>query len=182
MTREVPIKMIDVRLVIALQDPDTGAKRDVIVRHLRGGAPHYEREYGSNIPRHTRYIAGEDIEIDWPEPEIKEEEREINDTARREVEEITFFPSVLSAPLPPGVEDELIKPYSTDRLRHEKEWVTRKIVEDARSMWYEERKAVTPQSAYLEKESRERQVPGFEKAKEEMWDVIAKEQMSAAVS
>ena len=146
---ELPLKFADVRLVVSMADPETGVQKDAIVRHLRGGAPHYEREYGSNIPRHTRYIAGEDVEIAWPEAEIQEREAQPFDTTRRDVEDETYVPSISQKPLLEGVENELIRPYDRARRRHDKGWMQRKIVEDARSAWYEQRRLVLPHQEYM---------------------------------
>lgn len=176
----LPIKFADVRLVVTLTDSETDVKKDVIVRHLRGGAPHYEREYGSNTPRHTRYIAGEDVEIEWPEPEIAEHERQVYDTARRDVEDETYVPSIFHTPLPEGVERELMDPYARSRRRHDNDWIQRKIVEDARSAWYEQRRLVTPKQEYLEKGTKDPQLESrMDKARRDMWGVILEEQASA---
>jgi large subunit ribosomal protein L24 len=177
MSMEVPLKYADVRLVIAQADKETGVERDVIVRHLRGGAPHYEREYGSNIPRHTRYVAGEETEIPWPDPEIEERERQVEDTARRDVEDETYVPSIFQTPMPEGAENELIDPYDRLRKRHDTEYMTRKIVEDARSAWYEQRRLVTPKQLHLEKPPT--MDARVEEARRDIWEVIRKEQLSA---
>lgn len=140
----LPVRFADVRLVTPLKDPKTGHKRDVIVKLLRGGSPYQEREYGSNLPRHTRYIAGEDIEIAWPDAEIPEQERHPVDTARYDVEAETYLPSIFQPPLPGEVMDELREKYGRMRMRHDDEWMKKKIIEDARSAWYEQRKMVVP--------------------------------------
>ena len=179
---ELPLKFSDVRLVVSMTDPETDVQKDAVVRHLRGGAPHYEREYGSNIPRHTRYIAGEDVEIAWPEAEIQEREAQPYDTTRRDVEDETYVPSIFRNPLQPGVENELIKPYDRSRRRHDKGWMQRKIVEDARSAWYEQRKLVTPKVMMPKEmpmgkdENMERR---FERLRGTVGFWIRKEQMSA---
>ena len=179
---ELPLKFSDVRLVVSMTDPETDVQKDAVVRHLRGGAPHYEREYGSNIPRHTRYIAGEDVEIAWPEAEIQEREAQPYDTTRRDVEDETYVPSIFRNPLQPGVENELIKPYDRSRRRHDKGWMQRKIVEDARSAWYEQRKLVTPKMVMPKEmpmgkdKNMERR---FERLRGTVGFWIRKEQMSA---
>ena len=127
----------DVRLVVRQGD------EDVVVRYLKAGAPYYEREHYSNIPRHTRYIAGTDVEVEWPEPEIQDQERESADTARRDVEDVTYTPEVMRPPLPFGVMDELYNKYEVGRTRHDDDWIAQKVVEDARSLWYEKRHLLT---------------------------------------
>ena len=173
MSTELPLRFADVRLVMEMSDEK--GRRDVIVRHLRGGAPYHSREYGSNVPRHTRYVAGVDVEVAWPDAEIHEREREEVDTVRLDVEEVTYTPSVQLAPLPPGVENELLNPYRRNRTIHNKEWVQKKIVEDARSAWYEQRRIVTPREMAMEKMAKVKKVKGLESAKQEMWTVIQEE-------
>lgn len=140
---DCPILINDVRLVLRHQEDGTFVERDMIVRHLRGGAPHYEREYGSNIPRHTRYVAGEDLEIPWPSPEIQDQERESVDTPSREVQYHSYKPEMVNPPLPDGVMNELYNKFSPRRTQHDDEWIQRKIMEDARSLWYEKRDLLT---------------------------------------
>ena len=176
---ELPLKFADVRLVVSMTDSQTGAQKDAVVRHLRGGAPHYEREYGSNIPRHTRYIAGEDFEIAWPDAEIQEREAQPYDTTRRDVEDETYVPSIFRNPLQPGVENELIRPFDRARRRHDKGWMQRKIVEDARSAWYEQRKFVTPYKQDMQKTARKPDPvlqEELRKARNELPKIIKKEQ------
>lgn len=177
---ELPLRFADVRLVVSITDPGTGGQKDAVGRHLRGGAPHYEREYGSNIPRHTRYIAGEDVEIAWPEAEIQEREAQPFDTTRRDVEDETYVPSISRNPILEGVQDELIRPYDRLRRRHDKDWIQRKIVEDARSAWYEQRRMVTPYKMYMGKPGAQGEPRlAVRRARVEMADIITKEQMSA---
>ena len=152
----------DVRLVIRQGD------EDVVVRYLKAGAPFYEREHYSNIPRHTRYIAGTEVEIDWPEPEIKDQERESADTTRSDVEDVTYTPEVLRPPLPAGVMDELYNKYEVGRTRHDDDWTAQKIVEDARSLWYEKRHLLT-QDKEVRRRLKERMAEEIAKGKVQDW-------------
>lgn len=151
---EIPLPIRDVRLVFrhTVVDDSTGRilkDRDVLVNHIRGGAPFLEREHGSNIPSHTRYVADSDMEISWPQTETQEYRTFDADTRRREVEEITHFPSVYDSPIPrSSVVDELISRYSNNRRWHEEEFVRMKIIEDARSRWYESRTLDTPHTEW----------------------------------
>ncbi|KIV88669.1 hypothetical protein PV10_08330 [Exophiala mesophila] len=151
---EVPLPIQDVRLVFrhTIVDDSTGRilkDRDVIVNHIRGGAPFLEREHGSNIPSHTRYIGGSDTEISWPQTDVQEFRTFDSDTRRREVEQVTHLPSIYDSPLPrSSVVDELISRYSNSRRWHEEEFVRMKIIEDARSRWYESRTLDTPHTEW----------------------------------
>lgn len=142
---ELPISIFDVRLVHRLTDETTGRDRDVIVKLLRGGDPYFQREPNSPIPRHTRYIAGEDIEIPWPEVDIPIDEAFDGDTRRYDVEQPTWTPTLFAPPLPNGIFDELYSDrYSKLRRWHQDEYVRMRVLEDARAMWYAERKIQSP--------------------------------------
>ncbi|KAL4808526.1 hypothetical protein BDV18DRAFT_135191 [Aspergillus unguis] len=143
-TIPLPVSIDDVRLVAALDDPTTGQTRDVLVEHMRGGGPILEREHGVDTPKHTRYIAGEEIEIPWPrveKPQFKDEEW---DTLRMEVETPTWVPSLHSAPFPPSVLDELRNKFSKYRTRHEPEFVEKKRLEDLKKEYLQSRSLMTP--------------------------------------
>ena len=173
----MPLKIADVRLVTAVKNMQTGEMRDVIVRGIDTGAPKYEREYGSNIPEHTRYIAGRKIEIPWPEPEILEREQQHDDTTRLAVEDETYMPSVINTPpLPPGVANELFNQHSTKMKQADGKWLKRKIVEDARSVWYEGRELRTPKQLYMKSTRKSMGVQQTEEEKREMMRLIAEEQ------
>ena len=148
---ELPIPFNDVRLVHRLTNHTTGEDRDVIVKLIRGGAPYMLRDPNSPLPRHTRYIAGEDVEIPWPEVEVYPYQEYEGDTTRYDVESLTWQPSVYDPPIPtgPGSHDifaELYKgeKYKKDRKWHEDEYVRTKVLEDARAEWYKERKIQGP--------------------------------------
>lgn len=134
-TMELPLQLSAVRLVIKMGD------QDVVVRHLRGGAPHEEQKQHSNLPRHTRYIAGTDTAISWPEDEIIEHEAQPNDTKLGDFTRETYIMDVDTPPIPEGVQDELIRKQRRGRMVHEESYLARKIIEDARSDWYTSRKA-----------------------------------------
>ncbi|KAF7597458.1 hypothetical protein BBP40_003705 [Aspergillus hancockii] len=145
----LPLSLDDVRLVVALDDPATGQTRDVLVEHVHGGEPILEREHGSETPRHTRYITGENIEIPWPRsepPVMKDEEW---DTLRMEVETPTWTPSLHYAPFPPSVLDELRNKFSKYRTRHDPEWVEAKKMEDYRKEYLQSRSLLTPKGELM---------------------------------
>lgn len=145
----LPIPIDDVRLVVAIDDPATGQTRDVLVEHVHGGEPILEREHGTETPRHTRYISGENIEIPWPrrEPPVLNDEEW--DTLRMEVETPTWTPSLHYAPFPPSVLDELRNKFSKYRTRHDPEWVEAKKMEDYRKEYLQSRSLLTPKGELI---------------------------------
>ncbi|KAL4900561.1 hypothetical protein BDW74DRAFT_161650 [Aspergillus multicolor] len=157
-TVPIPISIDDVRLVAALDDPATGVTRDVLVEHVYGGGPILEREHGIDTPRHTRYIAGEDIEIPWPRPEKPNYKDEEWDTLRMEVETPTWVPSLHYAPFPPSVLDELRNKFSKYRTRHDPEFVEQKRMEDLKKEYLQSRSLMTPKGeliAMIQKKKKE---------------------------
>ncbi|EXJ59140.1 hypothetical protein A1O7_06571 [Cladophialophora yegresii CBS 114405] len=143
---ELPVPIADVRLVHRLTDERTGKDRDVVVKLLRGGAPYIQQPPNSPLPRHTRYIAGEDIEIPWPKLEVPSYQSYEGDTTRYDVESQTWTPTLYAPPVPPAAFDNLIEDekYKRDRLWHDDEYVRMKVLEDARAEWYMERKIQGP--------------------------------------
>jgi large subunit ribosomal protein L24 len=141
---DLPIPFDDVRLVVALDDPATGNVRDVLVEHVYGGEPFLERIYGSSIPKHTRYISGEDIEIPWPREENLSQRDEPRDTLRMEVETPTWIPSLINPPFESSVLDELRNKFSKYRTRHDSEWIEAKKIEDYRQEYLRSRTLLTP--------------------------------------
>ncbi|KAL3434736.1 hypothetical protein BDV09DRAFT_169261 [Aspergillus tetrazonus] len=148
-TVPLPVSIDDVRLVVALDDPATGVTRDVLVEHVYGGGPLLEREQGVDTPRHTRYIAGEDIEIPWPRPEKPTFKDEEWDTLRMEVETPTWVPSLHYAPFPPSVLDELRNKFSKYRTRHDPEFVEQKKLEDLKKEYLQSRSLMTPKGELM---------------------------------
>lgn len=159
----IPFDLEDIRLVVQMKDTHTGNDVDVIARYLEGGDPTYEREYGSNVPTHTRYFAGTQIEIPWQEEEIDDYDRQEGDTPRKYVDEVTYVPQLLNAPVPASVAAELEKPRNHARGRHTDEYVARKIIEDARSIWYAQRRLITPTQQALEQQARQRREAEIER-------------------
>ena len=124
-TMDAPVPLSAVRLVCPLPDPNTGSRRDVIIKELVQKGSH-------------RHIAGTSpsIYIPWPpKPPEKYDDHDI-DTLRIDVEEKTWVPSLHRMPMPASVLDELRNPYSRFRTRHDEEFVERKTREAER----EERK------------------------------------------
>ncbi|RMZ87112.1 hypothetical protein DV736_g5659, partial [Chaetothyriales sp. CBS 134916] len=164
---EIPIPIDDVRLVWKMNT--SYGEQDVIVRHLRGGAPHTQPAYGSNTPWHTRYVGGTD------------QQTEAADTLRAGVEKDTFEYeiSIFAPPLPEGVEHEVVPKYSRDRKTHDQEYMRRKIIEDVRSKWYEQRRLTTPTQEARQKKTAQEQRHVIAEA--EVWNVVRVE-MARSIS
>ncbi|KAL2828705.1 hypothetical protein BDW59DRAFT_142902 [Aspergillus cavernicola] len=148
-TVPLPVSIDDVRLVVALDDPATGQTRDVLVDHVYGGGPILEREHGVETPRHTRYIAGEDIEIPWPRYDTPAFKDQPWDTLRMEVETPTWVPSLHFAPFPPSVLDELRNKFSKYRTRHDPEFVEQRRLEDLKKEYLQSRSLLTPKGELI---------------------------------
>lgn len=117
-----------------------------------------ERPYGSSTPKHTRYIAGENIEIPWPrEEEAPRFKDEPWDTLRMEVETPTWIPSLLHPPFESSILDELRNKYSKYRTRHDPEWVEEKKLEDYKEEYLKSRTLLTPQGELRAKRLKEKE-------------------------
>lgn len=116
-TVPLPIPLSSIRLVYPLTID--GVQRDCIVEKLirLPGRENNNRRFIANSDK----AAGEFIEV--PVPGKKDEEMgkkdHDSDTLRFEVEEQTWTPTLLRAPMPEGVIDELRNKYSEHRTRHE---------------------------------------------------------------
>ncbi|KAL8723946.1 MAG: hypothetical protein Q9166_008212 [cf. Caloplaca sp. 2 TL-2023] len=119
-TTEAPLPLSSVRLVTPFIDPFIGTIRDVIVNELV-------------LTKNRRYIAnyidprsGRKHYIPWPEKEKPDFEDNDDDTLRIDVEQETWVPTLLRAPMPSGVIDELRNKYSKFRTRHEDSYIEMK--------------------------------------------------------
>lgn len=168
----MPISIQDVRLVVPLRDNATGKIKDTVVDHLRGGEPVVEREYGSDTPKHTRYIAGPNTVIPWPKGEIVEMKAEAADTRRVDVDEESFSASLAYLPLPKSAVNELRSKYSRTRSVNTQEYVRQKMKEDAEEQWKEKRRMVLPKQEYWEHKAKQKEVHGRPEVTKETLDVI----------
>ncbi|KAM3072762.1 hypothetical protein ACMFMF_007093 [Clarireedia jacksonii] len=126
-----PISLKHVKLVTPLTDATTGVTRDVIVRKLAHHKMFHDRHGQRTLWQ--RIIPGLNIVIPWPKrnPDSYPEKQDFPcDTLRREVEEMTFVPTLLTPPMPASVIDELRNKYSVFRTRHDPEYVAKKVAED----------------------------------------------------
>lgn len=127
---EQPISLKSIRLIAKIKDPETGIKRDVIVKEVARRRLEYELFYGRGTPTYKRYIPGLDVNIPWPKVKAPVYEDYAADTLRIDVEEKTYVPSLLTPPMPSSVIDELRNRYSIFRTRHEPEYIARKQAEE----------------------------------------------------
>lgn len=120
-TTEAPLPLSSVRLVTPLPDLSTGVKRDVIVNELTL-TPTGQRLIANYISPDT----GKPYYVPWPPKEKPEFKDNDDDTLRIDVEQVTWVPSLLRAPMPSGVIDELRNKYSKFRTRHEDSYLEMK--------------------------------------------------------
>ncbi|KAI4104145.1 MAG: hypothetical protein LQ339_003998 [Xanthoria mediterranea] len=119
-TTEAPLPLSSVRLVTPVPDPSTGRKRDVIVNELTlEKGKRYIANYIHPVTAKRHYIP-------WPAKETPEFQDQDVDTLRIEVEQETWVPTLLRAPMPTGVIDELRNKYSKFRTRHEDSYLEMK--------------------------------------------------------
>jgi large subunit ribosomal protein L24 len=132
----IPISAI--RLVHPITDAETGTTRDVIVRSLRHA--NVRRDRLTKSTEWDRYVPGLNVIIPWPEKTDPEEVQHKVDTARREVSDVTFVPTLLRPPMPETLINELRNQFSRFRTRHEP-WYLEKKQAEANAI-KEQRKAV----------------------------------------
>ncbi len=129
----LPIPFASIRLIYPLTY--NNIYRDCIIEKLVR-RPNDRRRYIANS--HTFSPTGSLIEIPWPEKE-EEEDAKIDhddDTLRYQVEEETWVPTLLRAPMPEGVIDELRYKYSKHRTRHEPEYLAMKLERERKRAQY----------------------------------------------
>ncbi|KAL9108638.1 MAG: hypothetical protein Q9227_006584 [Pyrenula ochraceoflavens] len=167
-----PIPFSSVRLVVPMSDsadPSTPS-REYIVRAMHGGEPFEERDHGSPIPRHTRYISGLGLPIPWPNAPPADFKMEDMDTPRRMVEEITFVPDLGVMPMPGDAVNEVVNKYARARRRHDADWVREKVQEDVKNSWVKQRRVLTPQAEFWERENQKREKEREEREREGLSD------------
>lgn len=116
--------------------------------HMYGGGPILQREYGTDTPKHTRYVAGEGIEIPWPNPETHNYQDKESDTLRLDVETLTWTPSLKNQPFPSSVLDELRNKYSKHRTRHDPKYVEEKKLEEYKQEYLQSMSLLTPKGEH----------------------------------
>lgn len=156
------IPLSSVRLVAPIRDPTTGIETDKIISRLiplpdeakttireefEAGIITKEdmrRRLRSRSVPGSKEIYGSWLEIPLPPKSDKDKktprqdrEEHENDTLRYEVEETTWTPTLLRAPMPGSVIDELRNKYSRLRTRHSAEYEQRLEDRAARKAAYE---------------------------------------------
>lgn len=124
-TTEALLDLASVRLVTPLADPTTGIKRDVIVNELTL-TPTGQRFISNYISLDT----GKPHYIPYPPKEKPEFKDNDVDTLRIDAAQVTWTPTLLRAPFPSGVIDELRNKYSKFRTRHEDSYIEMKEAMD----------------------------------------------------
>lgn len=129
--RYMPIE--NVRLVYPLEDPETGIPRDIIIDRLDCVRKWRDKTFKEEeTHKYERFIPGTNTVIPWPETSEQEDIEYDTDTPRMTVEDRTFRPYLLAAPMPISVIDELRNKYSKFRTRHDAEYVEKKEAEAER--------------------------------------------------
>ncbi len=153
---EVPLK--DVRLVVPLRDNATGEIKDTVIKHLSSGGPFSVPAYGSNTPKHTRYIAGHNIPIPWPKAEVRDMKAEAADTLRIDVDDVSFLPSLFHIPMPLSLIDELRNKYGRLRQDQRQEYVQQKMKQDAQEHWEKRRRMLLPKQEYWDQRLKQKKI------------------------
>lgn len=157
-TMSLPIPFNDVRLICALRNPETRVLEDTVIDNVHCGPPFIERHSDSILPRHTRFIAGTDVELPWPQDSLPDlQENPSVDTTRMEVTRKTYSPTLTDFPLTPGVIDELRNKYSTFRTRHDEEYLQKKREENVRAEWKKSKTLMTPMEEFRKLEAEQKQ-------------------------
>ena len=183
---EQPLPLEAVRLVYPLKDPKTGELRDVIIKKIVNTKIWHDRHTGKT--KWQRMVPGINKIIPWPKIEPKEKKDQECDTLRQEVEFKTFVPSLLRAPMPTTVIDELRNKYSIFRTRHDEEYIAAKAAEDQAK---EDRKRLveemrTPLKEFNRRERKLRKAKGKGQLSREMLarigEVIARKRQAAGLA
>ena len=154
------------RLVYPLLNPETGVRRDVVIKDLqkRVAPESRDRPWGPKVTQ--RYIGGLEPREYIPFPEVPkpDEVDHEDDSLRIEVDESTWTPTLLGPPMPETVIDELRNKYSVFRDRHDDEYVQKKEERLARAEEWRRRKAamvLTPLQEFHRKERAEKRKLGW---------------------
>lgn len=171
----MPISIDSIRLVFPLTNPETGVTRDVMIQQLKATKPNMGSEnmsfdrwhYGK---RWDRFVPILNTVIPWPEVQAPEHEAKAADTVREQVEQRTFYYSLLAPPMPDTLIDELRNKYSRFRTRHEQWYIAEKEAEaDEKQRMHEMLQSMqTPLEEFQEKRRETRAAMGEPELSEEM--------------
>jgi large subunit ribosomal protein L24 len=168
----MPIPISAIRLVHPITDPATGVTRDVIIRTLQHA--NVRRDRLTRTTEWDRYVPGLNVIIPWPEKAEPQEETTPADTPRKNVQEATFVPSLLSPPMPTELVNELRNRYSRFRTRHEEWYLQKKQAEaDAKKATKQVAESMlTPVQEFTRQRRATRKALGQPKLSEEMLQKI----------
>ncbi|QIW97411.1 hypothetical protein AMS68_002929 [Peltaster fructicola] len=123
--RPMDIPLQNVRLVYAIPDRETGMPKDVIIERMEPVGREWDK-HKKEFTRGQRLIYGTDTIIPWPE-EIRDEwDLYADDTTVDLVDVVTYQPTLLKAPMPLSIIDELRGKYS--RFRSRFDWETKEKI------------------------------------------------------
>ena len=170
-----------VRLVYPLPDPESGVPRDVVIDRLDYIR---RRKVNDDDNEFERFIPGTNTIIPWPEKAEPDYETFESDTAAISLDDRSFRPYLLAAPMPISVIDELRNKYSKFRTRHDAEYIEKKEAQAERE---ERRKGLaktmrTPLQELAEVRAKQKKAAERELSDEQLariGEVIEKEEMKA---
>lgn len=178
-SKAMPISVGSVRLVYPIRNAETGVARDVVINQLMAVPPNMKSEnmtldrweHGN---KWDRLVPGINVVIPWPDVKAPEPEATPADTVRDEVEERTFFYSLLSPPMPGSVLDELRNKYSRFRTRHDAWYMEKKEAEAAAKKGRLDliKSMQTPLDEFHEKQRQMREARGELQLTDDMLDKI----------
>ncbi|KAH7160707.1 hypothetical protein EDB81DRAFT_879052 [Dactylonectria macrodidyma] len=132
----MPLSIGSIRLVYPITNPETGVTKDTVINQLKGIPPNMRSENMTlerweHGKKWDRVVPGINVVIPWPQVQAPEEKTHDADTIREQVEDRTFYYSLLSPPMPEQVLDELRNKYSKFRTRHEGWYVQKREADEA---------------------------------------------------
>ncbi|KAL6400806.1 hypothetical protein AUP68_16523 [Ilyonectria robusta] len=132
----MPLSIGSIRLVYPITNPETGVTKDTVINQLKGippnmKSPNMTLDRWENGKKWDRVVPGINVVIPWPEVHVPEYTTQAADTIREQVEDRTFYYSLLSPPMPEQVLDELRNKFSKFRTRHEGWYVQKREADEA---------------------------------------------------
>lgn len=132
----MPLSIGSIRLVYPITNPETGVTKDTVINQLKGippnmKSPNMTLDRWENGKKWDRVVPGINVVIPWPEAHVPEYTTQVADTIREQVEDRTFYYSLLSPPMPEQVLDELRNKFSKFRTRHEGWYVQKREADEA---------------------------------------------------
>lgn len=123
--RPMFIPFQNVKLVYPIPDAKSGVPKDTIIERMEPVGREWDR-HKREWTEGQRLISGTDTVIPWPVEVEGEWDTYENDTTVDLIDAVTFSPTLLKAPMPLSVIDELRGKYSRFRTRYD--WETKEKV------------------------------------------------------